>query len=312
MLQDVLWVEKYRPKSIEDTILPEELKSTFQEFVDKKVIPNMILAGRAGVGKTTIAKAMLEELGCSYLVINGSMDRNIDTLRNEIHNFASTVSMKGGRKYVILDEADYLNPQSTQPALRNFIEEFSANCGFILTCNFPNRIIDPLHSRCSVINFNINSEDKNKLSSKFFDKTRKILKEENVECDDVIVAKLVKKFAPDWRRILNELQRYSSAGKVDTGILSNSINADIDQLVVTLKEKNFTAMRKWVAENLDGDPTSFYRKFFDEMDKILEPNSIPQLVIHMGRYQYQSAFVADQEINTVSFLTEVMADCQFK
>jgi DNA polymerase III delta prime subunit len=312
MLQDVLWVEKYRPKSIEDTILPEELKSTFQEFVDKKVIPNMILAGRAGVGKTTIAKAMLEELGCSYLVINGSMDRNIDTLRNEIHNFASTVSMKGGRKYVILDEADYLNPQSTQPALRNFIEEFSANCGFILTCNFPNRIIDPLHSRCSVINFNINSEDKKKLSSKFFDKTRKILKEENVECDDVIVAKLVKKFAPDWRRILNELQRYASAGKVDTGILSNSINADIDQLVVTLKEKNFTAMRKWVAENLDGDPTSFYRKFFDEMDKILEPNSIPQLVIHMGRYQYQSAFVADQEINTVSFLTEVMADCQFK
>jgi len=312
MLQDVLWVEKYRPKSIEDTILPEELKSTFQEFVDKKVIPNMILAGRAGVGKTTIAKAMLEELGCSYLVINGSMDRNIDTLRNEIHNFASTVSMKGGRKYVILDEADYLNPQSTQPALRNFIEEFSANCGFILTCNFPNRIIDPLHSRCSVINFNINSEDKNKLSSKFFDKTRKLLKEENVECDDVIAAKLVKKFAPDWRRILNELQRYSSAGKVDTGILSNSINADIDQLVVTLKEKNFTAMRKWVAENLDGDPTSFYRKFFDEMDKILEPNSIPQLVIHMGRYQYQSAFVADQEINTVSFLTEVMADCQFK
>lgn len=312
MLHDVLWVEKYRPKSIDDTILPEELKSTFKEFVDNKVIPNMILAGRAGVGKTTIAKAMLEELGCSYLVINGSMDRNIDTLRNEIHNFASTISMKGGRKYVILDEADYLNPQSTQPALRNFIEEFSANCGFILTCNFPNRIIEPLHSRCSVINFNINSTDKNKLSSQFFDKTRKILKEEGVVCDDVIVAKLVKKFAPDWRRILNELQRYSSAGKVDTGILSNSINADIDQLVVTLKEKNFTAMRKWVAENLDGDPTSFYRKFFDEMDKIMEPNSIPQLVIHIGRYQYQSAFVADQEINTVSFLTEVMADCQFK
>jgi DNA polymerase III delta prime subunit len=311
MLENVLWVEKYRPKSIEDAILPEGLKSTFREFVANKVIPNMILAGRAGVGKTTVAKAMLEELGCSYMVINGSMDRNIDTLRNEIHNFASTVSMKGGRKYVILDEADYLNPQSTQPALRNFIEEFSANCGFILTCNFPNRIIEPLHSRCSVVNFNIGNEEKSKLMPLFFQRTCKILDGEGVEYDKAVIAKLVKKFSPDWRRILNELQRYSATGTIDTGILSAAVNNDIEDLVGFLKEKNFTSMRKWVAENLDGDPTTFFRKLFDEMDKIVEPASIPQLVIHLARYQYQMAFVADQEINVVSFLTEVMADCQF-
>jgi DNA polymerase III delta prime subunit len=312
MLVNVLWVEKYRPKTVGDTILPQGLKKTFEEFVGKKIIPNLILSGRAGIGKTTIAKAMLEELGCSYMTINGSMDRNIDTLRNEIHNFASTISMKGGRKYVILDEADYLNPQSTQPALRNFIEEFSANCGFILTCNFPNKIIEPLHSRCSLVDFNVSNAEINKLSSKFFERTKFILDEENIEYEDVVLVKLIKKHNPDWRRILNELQRYASLGKIDTGILTKSLDTDIDELVVHLREKNFTAMRKWVGENLEGDVTPFYRKVFDSMTAVLQENSIPQMIIHLGRYQYQSAFVSDQEINIVSFLTEVMADCQFK
>lgn len=312
MLENVLWVEKYRPKTIKDTILPEDLKTTFAEFINKKVVPNLILSGRAGVGKTTVAKAMLEELGCSYMTINGSMDRNIDTLRYEIHNFASTISMKGGRKYVILDEADYLNPMSTQPALRNFIEEFSANCGFILTCNFPNKIIEPLHSRCSNIDFNISNKEIAKLSNKFFDKTKKILDAENVEYEDIVIAKLIKKHSPDWRRILNELQRYSALGKIDTGILAKTLNSDVDSLISILKEKNFASMRKWVAENLESDPTSFFRKMFDVMSDVLEPNSIPQMVIHLARYSYQSAFVSDQEINVVSFLTEVMADCKFK
>jgi len=311
MLEDMLWVEKYRPKSVDELILPKELKDTFLEFVKSKNIPNMILAGRAGVGKTSAAKAMLDELGCSYLVINGSMDRNIDTLRNEIFNFASTVSLKGGRKYVILDEADYLNPQSTQPALRNFIEEFSKNCGFIMTCNFLNRIIDPIHSRCSVVNFKIDKHDKD-LGAKFFARLKDILKKENVEADDKVLVKFILKYFPDFRRTLNELQRYSASGKIDTGILANIDGTNIQELVTFLKNKNFPVMRRWVAENLDKDPTSLFRMLFDGMDDVLEPTSIPQMIIHLGRYSYNSAFVADQEINTVSFLTEVMADCQFK
>jgi len=311
MLENVLWVEKYRPKTVSDIILPEELKSTFSEFVRSEKVPNMILSGRAGVGKTSAAKAMLEDLGCSYLVINGSLDRNIDTLRNEIQSFASTTSIKGGRKYVILDEADYLNPQSTQPALRNFIEEFSQNCGFILTCNFINRIIEPIHSRCSVINFDINKSDK-ELASKFFIRVKEILKNEGVEAEDKVLVKFILKYFPDFRRTLNELQRYSATGKIDTGILSVVENVSLDTLVSLMKDKNFTAMRKWVAENLDKDPASLFRQIFDAMNSILEPTSIPQMIIHLGRYQYQAAFVSDQEINTVSFLTEVMHDCEFK
>jgi len=312
MLQDFLWVEKYRPKKVEDTILPDDLKRTFQQFVNNKEIPNLILAGGPGVGKTTIARAMLEEIGCSYIVINGSMNGNIDTLRNEIKNFASTVSFTGGRKYVILDEADYLNPQSTQPALRNFMEEFSANCGFILTCNFLNRIITPLHSRCSVVQFKINKADRPKLATQFYGRVMNILKTENVEFEAKVLPELIMKFFPDWRRVLNELQRYSATGKIDSGILANAKDVSFKSLASSLKEKDFTTMRKWVVENLDNDPATFFRSVFDSMNEYVQPQSVPQLVLLLADYQYKSAFVADQEINMVAFLTEVMAACEFK
>ena len=312
MLQDFLWVEKYRPKKVEETILPLELKNTFQEFVNQKNIPNLILSGGPGIGKTTIAKAMLEELDCSYIVINGSMNGNIDTLRNEIKNFASTVSFNGGRKYVILDEADYINPQSTQPALRNFMEEFSANCGFILTCNFLNRIIAPLHSRCSVINFKITNKDKPKLASQFMKRVITILQAEKVEFEEKVVAELIMKYFPDWRRVLNELQRYSVSGKIDSGILANVTEDAIKTLVQKIKDKDFTGMRKWVAENLDNDPSVLFRRIFDGSVDIFTPNSVPQLILLLGEYQYKSAFVVDQEINFVAFLTDVMASCEVK
>ena len=312
MLQDFLWVEKYRPKTIDDTILPNELKQTFKQFVEQKEIPNLILAGGPGVGKTTVAKAMLEELGCSYIVINGSMNGNIDTLRTEIKNFASTVSFTGGRKYVILDEADYLNPQSTQPALRNFMEEYSANCGFILTCNFLNRIIAPLHSRCSVVQFKIATSDKPKLASQFMKRVEMILKSENVEYDQKVVAELILKHFPDWRRVLNELQRYSATGKIDTGLLANVTEVSMKKLLDALKDKNFSVMRKWVSENLDNESSVLLRNFFENAVNYFTPQSVPQLVILLGDYQYKSAFVADQEINMVAFLTEVMASCEVK
>jgi len=312
MLQDFLWVEKYRPKTVEDTILPADLKATFQQFVDQKNVPNLILTGGPGVGKTTIAKAMLEELGCTYIVINGSMNGNIDTLRNEIKNFASTVSFSGGRKYVILDEADYLNPQSTQPALRNFMEEFSANCGFILTCNFLNRIIAPLHSRCSVVQFKINASDKPKLAGRFMKRMTGILQKENVEYEEKVVAELIMKHFPDWRRVLNELQRYSATGKIDTGILANISSDNFKSLVDKLKAKDFTGMRKWVAENLDNEPSVLFKRIFDNSNECLKADSVPRMVLLLADYQYKSAFVVDQEINFVAFLTEVMVDCEFK
>lgn len=312
MLQDYLWVEKYRPKTVEDTILPADLKATFQEFVNKKEVPNLILAGGPGVGKTTIARALLEEIGCNYIIINGSMNGNIDTLRNEIKNFASSVSFTGGRKYVILDEADYLNPQSTQPALRNFMEEFSANCGFILTCNFLNRIIAPLHSRCSVVQFKITNSDKPKLASRFLKRVTNILQSEKIEFEEKAVAGLILKHFPDWRRVLNELQRYSATGTIDTGILTSISEDNIKSLIKSLKDKDFIAMRKWVAENLDNEPDSLFRKIFDGCNEYLTPNSVPQMILFLGEYQYKSAFVVDQEINFVAFLTEVMASCEFK
>jgi DNA polymerase III delta prime subunit len=312
MLQDFLWVEKYRPKTVEDTILPTDLKATFQQFVDQKNVPNLILTGGPGVGKTTIAKAMLEELGCNYIVINGSMNGNIDTLRNEIKNFASTVSFSGGRKYVILDEADYLNPQSTQPALRNFMEEFSANCGFILTCNFLNRIIAPLHSRCSVVQFKINAADKPKLAGRFMKRMTGILQKENVEFEEKVVAELIMKHFPDWRRVLNELQRYSATGKIDTGILANISSDNFKSLVDRLKAKDFTGMRKWVADNLDNEPSVLFKRIFDNSNECLKADSVPRMVLLLADYQYKSAFVVDQEINFVAFLTEVMVDCEFK
>ena len=315
MLENFLWSEKYRPKSVADTILPDDLKSTFQTFVDNKEIPNLILSGGPGVGKTTIARAMLEEIGCSYIIINASMNGNIDTLRNEIKNFASTVSFKGGKKYVILDEADYLNQQSTQPALRNFMDEFSANCGFILTCNFPNRIIEPLHSRCSTVAFKISKSDKPKLAALFYKKLASILTSEGITHEPKVVAELIMKFFPDWRRILNEIQRYSVKGVIDSGILSTVNNTSFKDLIQVLKAKDFPAMRKWIAENLNNDSTDvagFFRTMFDSSNEFLSEQSVPQLVLHIGKYQYQSAFVADQEINAVSFLVEVMMDCEFK
>ena len=309
---DFLWVEKFRPMTIDSTILPADLKATFQQFIDQKNVPNLLLTGRAGVGKTTVARAMLEQMQCDYVIINGSMNGNIDTLRNEIRDFASSVSFSGGRKYVILDEADYLNPNSTQPALRNFMEEYSKNCGFILTCNFKNRIIEPLHSRCSVIEFKIDKEDKPKMASQFFKRVCNILNDQNVTYDQKAVIEVITKFFPDWRRVLNELQRYSATGRIDSGILVNFSEENLKGLVELLKVKNFTEVRKWVAENNDIDQAVFFRKLYDTASQYLKTNSIPQLVITLAEYQYKAAFVADHEINILACLTEIMAEGEFK
>jgi DNA polymerase III delta prime subunit len=307
-----LWVEKYRPKTIADTILSDNLKKIFQQFVDQKNIPNLLLCGPAGVGKTTVARAMLEELECDYMVINGSMNGNIDTLRTTIQNFASAVSFSGGRKYVILDEADYLNANSTQPALRNFMEEYSKNCGFIMTCNFKNRIIEPLHSRCSVIDFKLAKKELPELAGQFMKRVRTILATENVEFDKEAVAAVIMKHFPDSRRILNELQRYAATGKIDSGILINLNEESFKKLLGYMREKNFGAVRKWVGENSDTDTTELFRKFYDQASEVMTPNSIPQLVLHLANYQYKAAFVADHEINLVACLTEILADCEFK
>lgn len=311
MNNDFLWVEKYRPKTVKDIILPSELKQTFQTFVDQKNIPNLILSGSAGVGKTTIARAMLEELNCDYIVINGSMNGNIDTLRNEILNFASSVSLSGGRKYVILDEADYLNANSTQPALRNFMEEFSRNCGFILTCNFKNRIIEPLHSRCSVIDFKISKKDIAKLATQFMKRVMTILEKENVEYEKNVVAQVIQQHFPDWRRVLNELQRYSATGKIDTGILSNLQKSNIKDLVKLMKEMNYTESRKWIKNNLDTDVNILFEDFYNNGAEFFSPRSVPALVILISKYQYQNAFAANPEINFASFIAECMIELEF-
>jgi DNA polymerase III delta prime subunit len=271
----------------------------------------LILSGTAGVGKTTVARAMLEQLGCDYIVINGSMNGNIDTLRNEILNFASSVSLSGGRKYVILDEADYLNANSTQPALRNFMEEFSRNCGFILTCNFKNRIIEPLHSRCSVVDFKISKKDMVKLAGQFFKRVESILTTENIPYDKPVVAEIIQKFFPDWRRVLNELQRYSATGKIDTGILANLQQASIKGLIGLMKDKNFTEIRKWAKNNIDTDVNVLYNEFYDTASEYFTPRCIPALVILIARYQYQNSFSANVEINFTAFLAEVMIDMEF-
>jgi len=312
MLDDFLWVEKYRPKTIDECVLPEGLKQTFSSFIEQGNIPNLLLTGSAGVGKTTVARAMLEQINADYIVINGSMNGNIDTLRTEIQQFASTVSFSGGRKYVILDEADYLNANSTQPALRNFMEEFSKNCGFILTCNFVNRIIEPLHSRCSIVEFKISKSDLPRLAAQFFKRACTILVREQVEFDKSVVAELINKHIPDWRRVLNELQRYSVNGKIDSGIFINLADDNVKTLVSYLKAKNFTEMRKWVAENADSDCTSLFRRMYDNAYDIVKPNSIPELVIILAEYQYKDAFVADHEINLVAALTQIMMNIEFK
>jgi DNA polymerase III delta prime subunit len=310
-MEHLLWVEKYRPQKVEDCILPDAIKTTFLDYVARKEIPNLLLSGSAGVGKTTIAKALCEEVGCDYIVINGSDESGIDVLRTKIKNYASSVSLAGGRKVVIIDEADYLNPNSTQPALRGAIEEFSSNCSFIFTCNFKNRIIDPIHSRCSVIDFKINGS-KAKMAAAFFKRVEWILEQEKVTYDKSVVAAVITKHFPDNRRVLNELQRYSVSGTIDKGILSNIADIQLDALVTSLKEKDFAATRKWVTANLDNDPVKIYRKLYDTLYESLKPQSVPQLVLILAKYQYQAAFVADHEINMVACLTEIMVDCEFK
>ena len=308
----MLWVEKYRPSKISECILTSDLKNTFQTFVDEGHIPNLLLSGGPGVGKTTVAKAMLEELGATYMMINGSEESGIDVLRNKIKNFASTVSMDGNRKFVILDEADYLNPQSTQPALRGFIEEFHKNCGFILTCNFKNRIIEPLHSRCSGVVFNIPNSNKPKLAGEFYKRVQDILLAENVQYQPKVVQELVMKHFPDWRRVLNELQRYSASGMIDTGILVNISESNMKELTTHLKAKDFKSIRSWVANNLDNDPSQLYRKIYDTLYDSVQPQTIPHMVMAVADYQYKSAFVADQEINMQAFMIEIMSQVQFK
>ncbi len=308
----ILWVEKYRPSKISDCILTDDLKTTFQTFVNEGHVPNLLLSGGPGVGKTTIAKAMLKELDATYMMINGSEESGIDVLRNKIKNFASTVSMDGKRKFVILDEADYLNPQSTQPALRGFIEEFHKNCGFILTCNFKNRIIEPLHSRCSVIEFRIPSSLKPTLAGEFFKRVQTILTEENVQFQPKAVASVVEKYFPDWRRVLNELQRYSASGTIDSGILVNISETNMRDLVSFLKDKDFKSIRKWVANNLDNDPSRMYRKVYDTLYDEIDPNTVPHMVLAVADYSYKSAFVADQEINMLAFMIEIMSQVRFK
>ena len=310
MLEDFLWFEKYRPRNISDAILPEHLKVTFQKFIDQKNIPNLILSGSSGVGKTTVARAMCDMLDCDYLIINGSMNGNIDTLRNEISKFASSVSLRGGRKYVILDEADYLT-NATQPALRNFMEEFSKNCGFILTCNFKDKIIAPLHSRCSVIDFKIGKQDMPQLATLFLKRVCHILDSENIEYEKPVLAQLITKFFPDWRRVLNELQRYSATGRIDSGILSNMKDANLTKMITYLREKDFTNLRKWVVES-DYDINEVFRNIFDKAEEYVEKSSIPALVLIIAKYQYQNAFVANPEINLVACLTEIMAECSIK
>lgn len=313
MNEEFLWVEKYRPHKIADTILPDKLKQIFQTFVDQKNIPNLLLTGTAGVGKTTVARAMLEELDCDYLVINGSNEgRQIDTLRNEIANFASSMSFKGTRKYVILDEADYLNPQSVQPALRNFIEEFSSNCGFILTCNFKARIMEPLHSRCAIIDFRLSKEDRVKVAAQFMKRLQYILEQEGVKYDVAVVAEILKKYFPDWRRVINELQKASALGAINSGALALNSNETLEVLFKNMKEKNFSGIRKWVAENPDFTPDDLFKKFYDMANEKFAPQSVPELILHLADFQYKSAFVANQEINTVACITKILMDCQFK
>ena len=314
-MSDYLWVEKYRPRAIRDCILTADLKETFLNFLKQKEIPNLLLSGTAGTGKTTVARALCEELGADYIIINGSDEgRHIDTLRNKIKNFASTVSLTedSNHKVVIVDEADYMNADSVQPALRNFIETFYNNCRFIFTCNYKNKIIPALHSRCTVIDFKIANGQKVKTATAFMLRLIKLLEEEKIGYDKKVLAELVQKFYPDFRRTINELQRYSVRGKIDSGILFSLSEANNKELIAMLKDKKFNDMRKWVVQNLDKDPSTLFTGLYDVLYKYLEPKSIPQAVLIIAGYQYKAAFVADQEIDMVAFLTEIMANCKFK
>ena len=314
MNSDFIWVEKYRPKTIEDCILPESTKKTFQDFLNKGEIPNMLLAGPPGIGKTTVAKALCNELGVDVYVINGSDEgRFLDTVRNNAKNFASTVSLSSDAKHkvVIIDEADNTG-NDVQLLLRAFIEEFAGNCRFIFTCNYKNKIIEPLHSRCAVIDFSIKGKEKTALAGSFFKRLQNILDAEGVEFDQRVLAELINKHFPDWRRVLNECQRYSVGGKIDSGILAAFSDIAVNDLLQNLKEKNFPEVRKWVVANMDNDTTVLLRRIYDALYSALENNSIPAAVLVLAKYQYQSAFVADQEINMLACLTEVMVECEFK
>ena len=308
-MSEALWVEKYRPRKISDTVLPAELKEMFQEFVNKGSVPNLLLAGGPGIGKTTVAKAMLEEIGSPYIMINGSNEgRLIETLRTTITNYASSKSLTGGRKTVIIDEAEYMNIDSVQPALRSFIEEFHTNCGFIMTCNFENKIIEALKSRNPVIRFDVKKEDREDMAAGIYKRCKYILTEENVEFDNKVLAEVVKKFFPDFRRTIGELQRYSARGKIDSGILSDVIEVKFEDLVSAMAKKEFTVVRKWVGENLDNDFDRLVRHIYDTV----EAKSIPQMVLTLADYSYKNAFVADREINTMAMLTELMMEIEFK
>jgi len=311
-MSEFLWVEKYRPQTIDDCILPDSLKKTFKEFITSGQLPNFLFCGTAGVGKTTVAKALCNEIGAEFLLINGSEESGIDVLRTKIKSFASTVSLTDSKKVVILDEADYLNANSTQPALRGFIEEFSNNCRFIFTCNFKNRIIEPLHSRCSVVEFKIDGKDKQQIAANFFKRAAGILKDEQIEFDPKVVAEVVTKHFPDYRRILNELQRYSVAGKIDSGILVNLSQESFRELVGFLKEKKFPEVRKWVAKNSDIETTQLFKELYDNAVEFLETSTIHHLVLILADYQYKAAFVADHELNTTAAMVEIMMQCKFK
>lgn len=311
MNEQILWTEKYRPKTVEDCILPDTIKASFQEHVKSGHIPNLLLSGSAGVGKTTIAKALCNEVGCDFLVINGSDERGIATMQNTVKNYATSVSLSGGRKVIIIDEADNLT-NDAQKALRGMIEEVASNCSFIFTCNFKNKILSPIHSRCAVIDFRIQNGQKAKMATAFFKRVEWILEQENITYDKEVIAELIKKHFPDNRRILNELQRYSIAGTIDKGILTSSLDISINDLIKTLKDKDFSTMRKWVTQNLDNEPSILYRKIYDNLYEFLKPNSIPNAVLILARYQYQASFVADQEINLVACLTEFMVELEWK
>ena len=313
-MSDFIWVEKYRPQTIDECILPDSIKKTFKEFLNKGEIPNMLLAGPPGVGKTTVAKALCNELGVDFYVINGSDEgRFLDTVRNNAKNFASTVSLSSEAKHkvIIIDEADNTG-NDVQLLLRAFIEEFAGNCRFIFTCNYKNKILEPLHSRCAVVDFSIRGKEKQQIAANFFQRLNFILEQERIETDKKVLVELINKHFPDWRRVLNECQRYSVSGKIDSGILAAFSDVAVDDLIKNLKAKNFPEVRKWVNNNMDNDTSVLFRRIYDSLYESLVPNTIPAAVLVIAKYQYQMAFVADQEINMLACLTEIMVECEFK
>ena len=312
MTDSLLWVEGHRPRTINDCILSNKIKNTLSDVVKEEKIPNLMFTGPSGVGKTTAARAICEQTNSDYIIINGSDEgRMIDTLRTKLTQFCSTISLGGGRKVVIIDEADYMNLDSVQPAMRNFIEKFAENCSFIFTCNYKNRIIDPIHSRCAVVDFTLDKKEKPEIAMQFLNRCDQILTEHSIVYDKDVVAALINKHFPDFRRVINELQRYSTSGEINSGILANIGELNLNQLISALREKNFQNMRQWVVTNVDNDPATVYRKIYDKLYEVLEKSSIPQAVLIIADYQYKSAFVADQEVNLVACLVELMAECEF-